>query len=382
MSTVMRRKESEVQLIFKNFRISVMGQCPERAYNERNVFIQLLGKGIKPVSVWANAEEILQMANRLIIQSSGIVLDTGEYYSLSVIQFQYSGIITTGENKPDSDTQHAITIVCDDYIGAFEMSHQDILTLATTLIAQSEFALTANMKFNALIHEKRRFKKLRQKYDVNEIIIKCVDTEPYNYGPGFKEFNISLSYDMTDGFIPKYPHDRNFSYNEVIYFSKFENDFEKDILSITGGSIPYRFVNYDHDEEVRLFNEDLINYDTNATYTTCDHHIPNGFVKYGHNKEVILCNEDLMDYDTNATYTPCDNNVSNAPIHDEDATRLLNLATDMRHDNMAKCYNSQFSNTPIDLSSVSIDSSIDSPIDIVENMISLFNRINSGNSDI
>lgn len=32
MSTVMRRKESEVQLIFKNFRISVMGQCPERAY--------------------------------------------------------------------------------------------------------------------------------------------------------------------------------------------------------------------------------------------------------------------------------------------------------------------------------------------------------------
>ena len=329
MSTVMRRKESEVQLIFKNFRISVMGQCPDRAYNERNVFIQLLGKGIEPVSVWANAEEVLQMANRLIIQSSGIVLDTGEYYySLSVIQFQYSGIITTDENKTDSDTQHAITIVCDDYIGAFEMSHQDILTLATTLIAQSEFALTANMKFNALIHEKRRFKKLRQKYDVSEIIIKCVDHEPYNFGPGFKEFNISLSYDMTDGYKPKYPHDRNFSYNEVLYFSKLENDFEKDILSITGGSIPYRFVNYDYDEEVRLFNENLMNHDTNATYT------------------------------------PCDNNVSNTPIYDEDATRLLNLATDMRHDNMAKCYNSQSSNTPIDLSSASIDSSIDPSIDI------------------
>ena len=336
MSTVMRRKESEVQLIFKNFSISVTGQCPDRAYNERNVFIQLLGKGIEPVSVWANAEEVLQMANQLIIQSSGIVLDTGEYYSLSVIQFQYSGIITTDENKPDSDTQHAITIVCDDYIGAFEMSHQDILTLATTLIAQSEFALTANMKFNALIHEKRRFKKLRQKYDVNEIIIKCVDHEPYNYGPGFKEFNISLSYNMTDGYIPKYPHDRNFSYNEVLYFSKLENDFEKNILAITGGSIPYRFVNYDYDEEVRLFNENLMNHDTNATYTACD------------------------------------NNVSNAPIYDEDATRLLNLATDIRHTNMAKCYNSQSSNTPIDLSSASIDSSIDPPIDIVENMISLF----------
>lgn len=347
MSTVMRRKESEVQLIFKNFRISVMGQCPDRAYNERNVFIQLLGKGIEPVSVWANAEEVLQMANQLIIQSSGIVLDTGEYdYDLSVIHFQYSGIITTGENKPDSDTQHAITIVCDGYIGTFEMSHQDILTLATTLIAQSEFALTANMKFNALIHEKRRFKKLRQKYDVNEIIIKCVDHEPYNYGPGFKEFNISLSYDMTDGYIPKYPHDRNFSYNEVLYFSKLENDFEKAIHSITGGSIPYRFVNYDHDAEVIKFNENLMNHDTNATYT------------------------------------PCDNNVSNTPIYDEDATRLLNLATDMRHDNMEKCYNSQSSNTPIDLSSASIDSSIDPSIDIVENMISLFNRINSGDNDI
>lgn len=298
------------------------------------------------------------MANQLIIQSSGIVLDTGEYdYDLSVIQFQYSGIITTGENKPDSDTQHAITIVCDDYIGAFEMSHQDILTLATTLISQSEFALTANMKFNALIHEKRRFKKLRQKYDVNEIIIKCVDHEPYNYGPGFKEFNISLSYDMTDGYIPKYPHDRNFSYNEVLYFSKLENDFEKDILSITGGSIPYRFVNYDHDDEVIIFNENLMNYDTNATYTTCG-------------------------------------DVSNAPIYDEYVTRLATLATDIQHANMSECYNSQSSNVPIDLSSASIDSSIDPSINridsVVKNiadnishdMLSLYNRINSGDTDI
>ena len=137
------------------------------------------------------------------------------------------------------------------------LNAEDAITLGNRLIAHGNYAMKANMYQHQLIHQKNSLERYVAEGVVDGIIFTLVDRDPLNYGGGFYEFNIKPLF--KSGSIPKY--DSDFNFNEVIYFSMFSDDFDKQIDQYTGGKVGFSFVGYNRDAEVDKFNKQLEQWD-------------------------------------------------------------------------------------------------------------------------
>ena len=137
------------------------------------------------------------------------------------------------------------------------LNAEDAITLGNRLIAHGNYAMKANMYQHQLIHQKNSLERYVAEGVVDGIIFTLVDRDPLNYGGGFYEFNIKPLF--KSGSIPKY--DSDFNFNEVIYFSMFSDDFDKQIDQYTGGKVGFSFVGYNRDAEVDKFKKQLDQWD-------------------------------------------------------------------------------------------------------------------------
>lgn len=127
---------------------------------------------------------------------------------------------------------------------------EDAIKLGLILIEQGNFALEANRINHQKIHSRNFLDKYVMEDKVSVITFECIDESPVNYGKGFKTFKITPTW--KEGEAPKYTED--FSYEEVIYWSPFVNEFMNHMERFTRGKCAYEFVNYDHDERIKEFN--------------------------------------------------------------------------------------------------------------------------------
>ena len=134
---------------------------------------------------------------------------------------------------------------------SFWIDGEEAIELGEMLIRQGRFALNANrIQWQALWYKGRLEQYIREDR-ISKILIELIDENPVNFGEGFHTFNIKPIWKKYKA--PEYLED--FNYDVVIYFSPFDNDFKKQMESLTGG-VPYKFINYNYDEEVKKFKKE------------------------------------------------------------------------------------------------------------------------------
>jgi len=122
------------------------------------------------------------------------------------------------------------------------------IELGTLLIEQGKKALLANMINHQLIHCISIYESYCKEDRVKQVILEMIDDTPVNYGKGFKTFLITPIWKQNKA--PEY--NEEFCFEDVIYFSPFEDEFENQINKFI---VPVLFINYDHKKEVQKFNE-------------------------------------------------------------------------------------------------------------------------------
>jgi len=122
------------------------------------------------------------------------------------------------------------------------------IELGTLLIEQGKKALLANMINHQLIHCISIYERYCKEDRVKQVILEMIDDTPVNYGKGFKTFLITPIWKQNKA--PEY--NEEFCFEDVIYFSPFEDEFENQINKFI---VPVLFINYDHKKEVQKFNE-------------------------------------------------------------------------------------------------------------------------------
>lgn len=125
---------------------------------------------------------------------------------------------------------------------------EQAIELGTKLIVHGKKALIANMINHQLSRCDNRLMKFIDESRVKKIILKCIDEKPKNYGGGYKTFRVIPIWIKDKA--PEYNED--FCYDVVIYFSPFEDEFKQQIERF---KVNVEFVDYDHEKEVKEFNE-------------------------------------------------------------------------------------------------------------------------------
>lgn len=122
------------------------------------------------------------------------------------------------------------------------MKGEDAIELGQMLIKHGTFALQSNMINHQKIHSYNTLKKYMDDNIVKYINLTMVDDKPVNYGTGFCEFEIKP--DFYEGKEPIYQ--KNFKFNDVIYFGTyFKDDFIKSLKDF-GGNEKVIFHNYEN----------------------------------------------------------------------------------------------------------------------------------------
>ena len=129
---------------------------------------------------------------------------------------------------------------------------EDAIDLGMKLIEHGKFALESNMINHQSIHMTRQFKLYLDEDRIEEVEFIMIDPSPVNYGDGFKTFLIKPHW--VEGMAPKY--DENFELKTVIYWSPFTPEY-LDMLDYYTNGCSYSFVGYNHDDEVKRFNEQV-----------------------------------------------------------------------------------------------------------------------------
>jgi len=132
---------------------------------------------------------------------------------------------------------------------------EDAINMGLTLIEHGNFALEANRVNHQLIHMMNQLQRFHDAEIIDEVEFQMIDNHPLNSGIGFRTFRIVPHW--KEGQAPQYQED--FSFEKVIYWSPFEEEYHDQLDYYTRG-ISYSFIGYDHDEEVRVFNEQCESY--------------------------------------------------------------------------------------------------------------------------
>ena len=129
---------------------------------------------------------------------------------------------------------------------------EEAIRLGQMLIKQGSFALEANITRHHQYVMSTVLKDFILSGIVKELVFKNINVNPVNYGGGFAHFEITPVW--KEGKTPEYYDD--FSYEEVIYFSPFKDEYEKQIKRYTYGKCDYSFVDYDYEKSVEIFNRE------------------------------------------------------------------------------------------------------------------------------
>lgn len=139
----------------------------------------------------------------------------------------------------------------EDNILHMWLNGEEAIHLGQTLVEQGVFALEANM----VQHQQRFMANLLSNFiddgRVYSLIFKNISDFPVNYGAGFVHFQITPEWH--EGKAPQYMED--FTYEEVIYFSPFEQAYANQITKYTHGKCVINFIEYDHAERVQEFHK-------------------------------------------------------------------------------------------------------------------------------
>lgn len=231
MQTVYTKEEKSDTLTFPQSSLddnsvisfTIRGQHPERSYEDRSVYLSVQG---------GDTEPMLQFAPEPSISMDGV---TVEY------------------NSPDvsvASEPTTVRLARPDF--AMWLNGEDAIDLGMKLIEHGKFALEANMIQHQAIHTNNRLQTFLDEERVEELVFEMIDDTPVGYGDGFKLFKIKPTW--FDGMAPEYQED--FTFDKVIYWSPFEADFADQLDYYTRGC-SYSFEGYNHESEVRRFNESV-----------------------------------------------------------------------------------------------------------------------------
>lgn len=128
------------------------------------------------------------------------------------------------------------------------LNGEQAIELGQALIKHGTRALIANMINHQHSNRVSKLRKFISEDRVKEVIMSVVDEHPVNYGDGFKTYLVTPVW--IENMAPKYEED--FSFETVVYWSPFEEEFAKQINS-WGGNV--QFVGYDREKELKEFNQ-------------------------------------------------------------------------------------------------------------------------------
>lgn len=154
----------------------------------------------------------------------------------------------SGNTTPDGQNMGNLTVGGGDL--TMWLQGEQAIEFGIKLIEHGKFALEANMIGHQLIHAKRQYDQFLEEGRVEEVEFKVIDETPANYGSGFRTYAITPLWN--EGMAPEYQED--FCLEHVIYWSPFEAEYADQLDHWTRG-LSYSFIGYDHEEEVRIFEE-------------------------------------------------------------------------------------------------------------------------------
>lgn len=127
---------------------------------------------------------------------------------------------------------------------------EDAVKLGQMLIKHGLYSLESNMVNHQKMHHYSQLERFLREERIEKVIITKTSDDVEGYGSGFMVFDIKPIW--KEGKAPEYQKD--FEFNDVIYFSPFEKEF-KDQLKEYGGIKNVEFVNYSREEEEKKFQE-------------------------------------------------------------------------------------------------------------------------------
>lgn len=129
---------------------------------------------------------------------------------------------------------------------------EDAIELGLKLVEHGKFALESCIINHQAIHVFRNYQNYLSEGRVEEVRFEMINDNPPNYGDGFRLFKITPIWN--EGMAPEY--NENFTLEKVIYWSPFPEEYADQLDVYTRGT-SYSFEGYDHDAEVRAFNESV-----------------------------------------------------------------------------------------------------------------------------
>jgi len=130
------------------------------------------------------------------------------------------------------------------------LNGEDAIDLGMKFIEHGKFALEANMVNHQAVHAFRQFQRYLEEERIEEVQFLLLDENPPNYGEGYRLYEIVPVWKQ--GQAPQYNED--FTFEKVIYWSPFEEEFHDQIDMYTLGT-SYHIEGYDREVEVRKFDE-------------------------------------------------------------------------------------------------------------------------------
>lgn len=127
---------------------------------------------------------------------------------------------------------------------------EDAISLGQMLIKHGLFSLESNMVNHQKIHHYNQLKDFLKEDRIEKIVMTNLSDVIEGYGSGFHKFSIKPIWKKDKE--PQYQED--FEFEDVIYFSPFENEYKQQIKKY-GGENKIEFINYDYKKEVDEFNK-------------------------------------------------------------------------------------------------------------------------------
>lgn len=163
----------------------------------------------------------------------------------------YLNLNFSDENK-DSKLKHKEVVDLTTWING-----EDAIRLGQMLIKHGVYSLESNMVNHQKIHHYNQLDRFLREDRIEKVVITKTSPEAEGYGSGFMIFDIKPVW--KEGKAPEYQED--FEFNDVIYFSPFEEEFKKQLEEF-GGIENVEFVNYSWEEEEKKFQELLKQYES------------------------------------------------------------------------------------------------------------------------
>lgn len=170
---------------------------------------------------------------------------------------------------------------------SFFLNGEEAIKVGQLLIKNGLLSLEDNMYNHQKIHAYNNLKEFIDQNIIDKVYVTLLNPAPVNYGDGFYMFNIKPKWKK--GKEPEYQEDFNF--NDVIYFSPFEDEFNQQLERL-GGKDKVEFINYDREKEVEEFNNKVKQMENENNLSTMNEELLTYYdVKYANSSKIFEAEE-------------------------------------------------------------------------------------------